>query len=54
VKRLIHRVLAWELDPISDQVNGLQRATADALDRADDRTQPERHGSSTDGSGADA
>lgn len=35
VKRLIHRVIAWELTPINDQVNSLQRATADALDRMD-------------------
>ncbi|HXH57672.1 glycosyltransferase family 4 protein [Iamia sp.] len=35
VKRLIHRVIAWELMPITDQVNRLQRATADALDRAE-------------------
>ncbi len=33
IKRLIHRLLAWELTPISDQVNSLQRATAEALDR---------------------
>lgn len=33
VKRLMHRLLAWELTPITDQVNSLQRATADALDR---------------------
>lgn len=35
VKRLIHRIIAWELTPIGDQVNRLQRATADALDRAE-------------------
>ncbi len=35
VKRLIHRVIAWELTPIADQVNTLQAATADALDEAD-------------------
>lgn len=44
VKRLMHRLLAWELTPISDQVNSLQRATADALDRTtpppDSRTSP--------------
>ena len=34
VKRLIHRVIGWELTPISEQVNRLQRATADALDQA--------------------
>lgn len=35
VKRLIHRVIAWELTPITDQVNSLQAATAEALDQAD-------------------
>lgn len=34
VKRLIHRVIAWELTPITDQVNSLQRATAEAIDQA--------------------
>lgn len=32
VKRLIHRLIAWELDPIADQVNRLQRATTQAID----------------------
>ncbi len=53
VKRLIHRVIAWELAPINDQVNSLQRATADALDRADDRTHVET-ADRPDGSDADA
>lgn len=35
VKRLIHRTIAWELTPITDQVNRLQRATVDALDAAE-------------------
>lgn len=39
-KRLIRRVIAWELTPISDQVNRLQRATADALDQAEAATAP--------------
>lgn len=35
LKRLIHRVIAWELDPITHQINHLQRATAEALDQLD-------------------
>jgi glycosyltransferase involved in cell wall biosynthesis len=35
VKRLIRRTIYWEIEPISDQVNRLQRATADALDQAE-------------------
>lgn len=38
VKRLIQRVTYWQLEPISDQVNRLQRATADALDETETRT----------------
>ncbi|MGI8936802.1 MAG: glycosyltransferase family 4 protein [Iamia sp.] len=41
VKRLMHRLLAWELTPITDQVNSLQRATADALDRTAPPIDPE-------------
>lgn len=36
VKRLIRRLIAWELDPVVDQVDRLQRATADALDRVEE------------------
>jgi glycosyltransferase involved in cell wall biosynthesis len=35
VKRLIRRVVYWEIEPITDQVNRLQRATADAFDQAE-------------------
>lgn len=35
VKRLIHRLIAWELDPLTHQINHLQRATAEALDQVE-------------------
>ena len=34
VKRVIRRLTQWELDPIVRQVNALQRATAESLERA--------------------
>lgn len=40
VKRIIRRVIYWEIEPISDQVNRLQRATADALDQAEAAAAP--------------
>ncbi|HEU5151009.1 MAG TPA: glycosyltransferase family 4 protein [Iamia sp.] len=40
LKRLIRRVIYWEIQPLTDQVNRLQRATADALDQADAATTP--------------
>lgn len=40
VKRLVRRIIYWEIEPISDQVNRLQRATADALDQAEAATAP--------------
>jgi hypothetical protein len=33
VKRVVHRLVAWEVVPIVEQVNHLQRATIDSLDR---------------------
>ena len=33
VKRYVHRLVAWEVVPIVEQVNHLQRATIEALDR---------------------
>jgi glycosyltransferase involved in cell wall biosynthesis len=38
VKRLIRRVIYWEIEPITEQVNRLQKATADALDQAETRS----------------
>ena len=40
VKRIVRRVIYWEIEPISDQVNRLQRATADALDQAEATAAP--------------
>lgn len=40
VKRLIRRTIYWEIEPITDQVNRLQRATADALDQAEAASPP--------------
>ena len=54
VKRLIRRVIAWELTPISDQVNRLQRATADALDQADEATRAPDAGEPASGAGSNA
>lgn len=51
VKRLIHRLLAWELTPISDQVNNLQRATADALDNVHRAPDGTRAGSTDEADG---
>jgi hypothetical protein len=33
VKRYVHRLIAWEVVPIVEQLNHLQRATIEALDR---------------------
>ena len=33
VKRYVHRLVAWEVVPIVEQVNHLQRATIESLDR---------------------
>ena len=33
VKRYVHRLVAWEIVPIVEQINHLQRATIDSLDR---------------------
>ena len=33
VKRYVHRLIAWEVVPVVEQVNHLQRATIEALDR---------------------
>ncbi len=41
LKRLLRRLLAWEITPITDQVNRLQQATADALDRSGPPPPPE-------------
>lgn len=38
VKRIVRRVIYWEIEPLTDQVNRLQRATADALDETETRT----------------
>ena len=42
VKRYVHRLVAWEVVPIVEQVNHLQRATIEAVDRQADPgpTQP--------------
>jgi len=41
VKRLVHRLVAWEVVPIVEQVNHLQRATIEAVDRTSAETQPD-------------
>jgi glycosyltransferase involved in cell wall biosynthesis len=37
VKRVVRKLTAWQLEPVVGQLNALQAATVDALDRADDR-----------------
>jgi hypothetical protein len=36
LKRLVRRVMAWEVDPLADQLNALQRATTEAIDAQTD------------------
>jgi hypothetical protein len=36
LKRLARRVMAWEVDPLADQLNALQRATTEAIDAQTD------------------
>jgi glycosyltransferase involved in cell wall biosynthesis len=36
VKKLARRLMAWEVDPIHDQLNALQRATTEAIDAQTD------------------
>jgi hypothetical protein len=36
LKRLVRRVVAWEVDPLADQLNALQRATTEAIDAQTD------------------
>ena len=36
LKRLVRRVIAWEVDPLADQLNALQRATTEAIDAQTD------------------
>lgn len=41
VKRSVHRLIGWEVVPIVEQLNHLQRATIEAIDRqTSDATQP--------------
>ena len=43
VKRYVHRLVAWEVVPIVEQVNHLQRATIESLDRhAEGVAEPQR------------
>jgi hypothetical protein len=44
VKQLVHRLVAWEVVPIVEQVNHLQRATIEAVDRASVEAQPDGSG----------
>ena len=37
VKRLIRRVIAWEVDPLREQLMDLQRASVQAAETADAR-----------------
>ncbi len=41
VKRMVHRLVAWEVVPIVEQVNHLQRAAIEAVDRASADAQPD-------------
>jgi glycosyltransferase involved in cell wall biosynthesis len=36
LKRLVRRIVAWEVDPLADQLNALQRATTEAIDAQTD------------------
>jgi hypothetical protein len=46
VKQVVHRLVAWEVVPIVEQVNHLQRATIEAVDRAsvEERAHPDDSG----------
>ena len=44
VKRYVHRLVAWEVVPIVEQVNHLQRATIEALDMHTDPATAEPQG----------
>jgi hypothetical protein len=48
VKRSVHRLIGWEVVPIVEQLNHLQRATIEAIDRqTSDPAQPGAAGSSS-------
>jgi hypothetical protein len=44
VKQVVHRLVAWEVVPIVEQVNHLQRATIEAVDRTSAEAQPDSFG----------
>jgi len=61
VKKLIRRVVAWEIDPLAEQLNRLQRATTEAVEAqtelivdeaADDAAPPAQGGDEGPGAGS--
>lgn len=47
LKRFVHRLVAWEVVPIVEQVNHLQRATIESLDRHADAAEAQPPGADT-------
>jgi hypothetical protein len=49
LKRVVHRLTAWQLDPVVAQVNALHRAIVTMTDTLATDSTPQRGGSVTDG-----
>jgi glycosyltransferase involved in cell wall biosynthesis len=49
LKRVVHRLTAWQLDPVVAQVNGLQRAIVAMTDTLAAESTPQRGGPAADG-----
>ena len=47
IKRYVHRLVAWEVVPIVEQVNHLQRATIESLDRRTEAVADAQRGETT-------